>query len=217
MFRETAFRETGFFSPSRGWQLAAVCLPETTPFSVTDPHPTPAPRSCVGLTWGRRWRSHPDCCQGKQPSPRAQHPRERVLPGPSSSAAFPMEGEGSWQGPAPPALPGTELPLLCVISPGRGVPYYVHTTKVMADVLRNAKNGFKASHPPSQLCQHHSSQYKLNVDQNGEETTVSLLPLQKNIIFLPDRGEPAWGRAAESPRAACNYQHGCVAYFWSQN
>lgn len=47
LFRETAFGEIRLF-PTRGWQLAPMFLPGITPFSIIDPHPTPAPtRSCV--------------------------------------------------------------------------------------------------------------------------------------------------------------------------
>lgn len=93
----------------------------------------------------------------------------------------------------------------------------MRATKVMADTLRNVKNGFKASHLPGQLCQHHSSHSKLDVDQNREEITVPLPPLQKNILFLPDRDEPVQGRAVKSLCTACNYQRRCVACFWSQD
>lgn len=101
--QRNSLRGNKIFFSTRGWQLATVSLPETTPFNIIDPHPTPAPtRIYVRLTRGWCWRSHPDCCQGKQTSPRAQCPRDRVLLVPSASVAFPMEGEESWQSPHAP-------------------------------------------------------------------------------------------------------------------
>lgn len=131
---EKAFREIRLL-PTRGWQLAPVFLPGTTPFSIIDPHPTPAPtRSCEWLTRGRCCRSHLNCCQGKQTSPRAQCLRERVLLAPSTLKPFPQREKGAVRGPVSPALPSTEL---WEISPGGGSPYYIHATKVMGDILRN--------------------------------------------------------------------------------
>lgn len=56
----------------------------------------------------------------------------------------------------------------------------------------------------SKMCQSHSSRCKLDVDRNGEETAVPLPPLQKNTLFLPEKGELVGGRAVKSPCAACS-------------
>lgn len=131
LFRETGFRETRS-SPNH---VLAAChhvppqintllnLPNTrTHKKLCDPH-----RDSTGtVTW--------TAAKGSREAQASSIQERQCCWHPEPQQRFAERERGHGRASASPSLPSTELPLLSVTSPGRGLPYYIRATKVTADV-----------------------------------------------------------------------------------